>query len=324
MLVLSTLLCSWALTGIIRTFFLKKKLLDIPNERSSHTLPTPHGGGIAIGIVWFAGMVYLYVFGQIAPSLFHALLAGVVLCVISYVDDVYTISPKVRLMIHALVACAGIYSLGGIARIDLGVVVLEHAWITNIVAFLCIIWSINLYNFLDGIDGYAGSEGLFLALFGFVVFGGDVYVLLGASILGFLVWNWQPAKIFMGDVGSTLLGYSIAIMALYHQNEGSSLLIWLIVYGLFWFDATLTIIRRYRNHEKIIQAHKKHGYQRLVQSGWSHQKVVLFAQGVNLLLGVLGYIAFMKHEWLLGCFLLSVGFLYGIMKRIDAKKKFEL
>ena len=127
----------------------------------------------------------------------------------------------------------------------------------------------------------------------------------------------------MGDVGSTLLGYTVAIFALYYQNSGFSIFIWIILFGLFWFDATLTLIRRYKNHEKLSQAHRKHAYQRLVQSGILHDRVVFFALGINLVLLILGYSAFIQPSNVMGYLMAAVLVLYGAMKIVDKRKKFE-
>ncbi|AHJ13711.1 MraY family glycosyltransferase [Sulfurospirillum multivorans] len=323
MIYLFIFMASLFLTYLIRTYALKKSLLATVNERSSHTTPTPHGGGIAIAVTWFLGLVYLFTCKEIEPTLFYALLCGSLLSVVSYFDDLYELSPKLRLLVQAGVSVAGLYVLGGLEQIDFGFWMIENPLITNVLAFLGIMWFINLYNFLDGIDGYAGSEAIFLAIAGWLLFGGDHFLILVASVAGFLVWNWHRAKIFMGDVGSTLLGYTVAIFALYYQNSGFSIFIWIILFGLFWFDATLTLIRRYKNHEKLSQAHRKHAYQRLVQSGILHDRVVFFALGINLVLLILGYSAFTQPSNAMGYFMVAILVLYGAVKMVDKRKKFE-
>jgi len=135
-----------------------------------------------------------------------------------------------------------------------------------------------------------------------------------------LYWNFNNAKIFMGDVGSTLLGYNVAIFTLYYANqEPTNLWIWIILFGLFWFDATLTLIRRKLNGEKISEAHKKHGYQRLNQSGWSHFKVTNYSIGLNIVLFCIVY--FISNVFI--AFLVSLILLFAIMKFIDSKKAFN-
>lgn len=315
-------LVSLFLTYLIRIYALKKSLLVKVNERSSHTTPTPHGGGIAIAVTWFFGLMYLFTCKVIENSFFYALMCGSILSMVSYVDDLYELSPKLRLLVQSGVSIAGLYALGGLERIDFGYWMIENLFITNTLAFVGIMWFINLYNFLDGIDGYAGSEAIFLSISGWLLFGGEHFLILAASVAGFLVWNWHKAKIFMGDVGSTLLGYTTAIFALYYQNKGVSIFVWIILFGLFWFDATLTLARRYKNNEKISQSHRKHAYQRLVQSGVMHDRVVFFALSVNLILLILGYSALINHTWLIGCFIIALIVLYGTMKIVDKRKKF--
>lgn len=314
---------SFTLTFLIKQISLKKSLLIRPNERSSHTTPTPHGGGIAIAITWFLGLVYLFTYQRIESSLFYALMCGSLLSCVSYLDDLYELSPKTRLFAQVVVSIAGLYALGGLNKIDFGFWILENPFITNPLALFGIIWFINLYNFLDGIDGYAGSEAIFLAIAGWLFFGGDHFLILLVSVTGFLVWNWHKAKIFMGDVGSTLLGYTIAIFALYYQNNGESIFIWIILFGLFWFDATLTLLRRYRNKEKLSLAHRKHAYQRLVQSGIPHDHVVLFALSINFVLLILGYSALSNPTLIIFYVAVVVIILYIIMKIVDNQKKFE-
>ena len=310
---------SLVLTYLVKEISLKKSLVAIPNDRSSHITPTPHGGGIALAVTWFSGISYLYYINDIDSSLYYGLMVGIIISIVSYFDDLYELSAKLRIIIQSSVAIAGLYFLGGFSSIDLGLFSLENQFITNIFAFFMIIWFINLYNFLDGIDGYAGSEAVFLGLAGFILFSGNHFLVFIAAVLGFLFLNWHKAKIFMGDVGSTLLGYNIAIFAVYYANqEPANLWVWVTLFGVFWFDATLTLFRRYKNKEKLSQAHKKHAYQRLTQSGLSHDKVVLFSILVNLTLFSLVYLITNK----LIAFLISLMVLYIAMKFVDRKKGF--
>jgi Fuc2NAc and GlcNAc transferase len=173
---------------------------------------------------------------------------------------------------------------------------------------------------LDGIDGYAGSESIFLALAGYILFGGEHFLVLIFATLGFLVWNWHKAKIFMGDVGSTLLGYNIAIFTLYYSNQNSeNFWIWIVLFGLFWFDATLTLFRRKLNGEQLSIAHKKHAYQRLTQAGFKHDKVVFSSIVVNLCLFLFVY--FFTNPFL--SFFFSITLLSLIMWFVEKKKTFK-
>jgi Fuc2NAc and GlcNAc transferase len=321
MIYILLLILSFTLTYLIKTYYIKNAILEEINERSSHTVPTPHGGGIALAITWFMGLVYLNYTSQIDTSLFYALLVGVIISVVSFFDDLYDLSPKIRLIAQASVAVGGLYFLGGFDTFTLGLFDISNPIFNNIFAFLLIVWFINLYNFLDGINGYAGSEIVFLSVAGYLLFGGGHFIVLAVASLGFLVWNYgNKAKIFMGDVGSTLLGYNVAIFTLYYANEqASNLWIWIVLFGVFWFDATLTLVRRKLNGEQLSQAHKKHGYQRLQQSGWSHLKVTNYSILANVVLFCIVY--FVSDVWV--AFVMSLMVLFGIMKFIDTKKGFE-
>lgn len=299
---------------------IKKSLVASVTERSSHTVPTPHGGGIALAITWFIGLSYLFIINQIEPNLFYALLFGVVISIVSFFDDIYELSPKLRLIIQAIVAIGGLYFLGGFETLTFGIFDIQNSIFTNIFAFFMIIWFINLYNFLDGINGYAGSEAIFLSLAGFILFGGNHFLVLAVAVLGFLYWNWNKAKIFMGDVGSTLLGYNVAIFTIYYANqEPTNFWIWIILFSVYWFDATLTLIRRKLNKERLSLAHKKHAYQRLTQAGWSHYKVTNYSIVLNILLFVIVY--FISNIFV--AFLFSFVVVVVVMKFIDSKKAFE-
>lgn len=319
MIYIVLLLISFLLTYFIKNYMIKKSLVVSVNERSSHTVPTPHGGGIAIAITWFIGLFYLYFIGQIENNLFYALLFGAVISIVSFFDDIYELSPKLRLIIQAIVAIGGLYFLGGFETLTFGIFDIQNPIFTNIFAFFMIIWFINLYNFLDGINGYAGSEAVFLSLAGFILFGGNHFLVLAVAVLGFLYWNWNKAKIFMGDVGSTLLGYNVAIFTIYYANqEPTNFWIWIVLFSVYWFDATLTLIRRKLNKERLSQAHKKHAYQRLTQAGWSHYKVTNYSIVLNIILFSIVY--FVSNIFL--SFIIYSIVLLFVIKYIDYKKAF--
>jgi Fuc2NAc and GlcNAc transferase len=244
-------------------------------------------------------------------------LCAIPIAFISLLDDIYVLSYKLRFIVQSLSTLMALYCLGGVNHIDFIFFDLDGSWV-NIIAFFIIVWLTNLYNFLDGIDGYAGSQALVVGL-GLSFFLGNVLGLLLVSIsLGFLVFNWDKASIFMGDVGSATLGFIFAIFALSDTSNGN-IYLWLVMLSLFWFDATITLFRRYLNHESITQAHNKHAYQRLVQSGWSHNKVVFYALCFNLLFLFLLYI--IKYIWIV--FILNILSLVLIMRFIGTQKSFK-
>ena len=285
MIYLLLLLLSFLLTYFIKNYALKKSLVAHVNERSSHSIPTPHGGGIAIALTWFAGLIYLFVFDKIEPTLFYALLVGALISIVSFFDDIYELSARLRLAVQSAVTVVGLYFIGGLESIDFGVFAIQNQIVTSFFAFLMILWYINLTNFIDGINGYVGSEVVFLSVAGVLLFGDTHFCVLAVAVLGFLYWNYNKAKIFMGDVGSTLLGYNIGIFTIYYANqEASSFWVWIMLFAVFWFDATVTLVRRKLNGEKLSQAHKKHAYQRLTQAGWSHFKVTNYVMALNMVI----------------------------------------
>ncbi len=314
MIYFTLFIVSIVLTYMIKAYALKKSVMDIPNERSSHTVPTPRGGGAAIIIVFYIGVFYFR--ESIDIKLFYALLCGVPVALIGLMDDIFTLSSKLRFLIQSISTGTALYFLGGVTYIDLMLFEFQGWWL-NIVAFLAIVWLTNLYNFLDGIDGYAGSEAVIGGLGLFLLFNHPLGLVIVAAALGFLIFNWHQASIFMGDIGSTTLGFIFAVFVFTDTGHGS-IYVWLVLLSLFWFDATLTLIRRYLNGERISQAHKKHAYQRLVQSGWRHDKVAGYALLFNLLfLGLLYY-----GVNVLVVFVLNIISLFVIVKFIDSRRSF--
>ena len=315
MLILFSFLGTLAIRHVAR----KKKLLDRPNDRSSHTVATPHGGGLAIMLAFYAGLGYLYLTGAVERGLFYALLCGIPVMVISQLDDIYGLSAKGRFSVQVASALAALYALDGVDSMAFGVFTLEGGWI-NVFALLLLLWYTNLYNFLDGIDGYAGSEAVFVGISGFILFGSEIGLLVATASVGFLIFNWHKASIFMGDVGSAPLGFLFAVLTL--NDAGSShFLGWLVLLSLFWFDATVTLWRRWRNGERLSQAHKKHAYQRLYQSGIAHDGVVLRAMGLNLLLLLLLLVMGPERFW--AVLLAAVALLWWAMSYVDRQKAFS-
>jgi UDP-N-acetylmuramyl pentapeptide phosphotransferase/UDP-N-acetylglucosamine-1-phosphate transferase len=316
---LSTLL----LTYLVKVITIKRSILDIPNDRSSHTIPTPRGGGIAIAITWFSIIFVLFIKTEIDPVLFYSLLCGIPIAIIGIVDDIFKISPKLRLIVQSFSAIVAVIILGGLQSIDLGFIQISTLYFFSFIAIIAVVWFTNLFNFLDGIDGYISSEVIIIGVASFLFFGTIPTLFLAAVTAGFLFWNWQPAKIFMGDVGSTFLGFSIAVFAIYYQNVNtSSIIIWLMFSSLFWFDATLTIFRRWRNHETLSDAHRKHAYQRIVQFGFSHQKTVVFSILINIIILGLAWFAIKFPNYSLLFLGLNVFCLFIIVKIVDIQLPF--
>ena len=306
-------------TYLIRQVAIKKELLDHPNARSSHTTPTPKGGGLAIILLFYTILIYLFFQSEVASPLFFTLLSGLPIVIVSFIDDIYPLNAKVRFSIQLFSAILSVFFLGGVDKIDFVLFTLQGSWV-NLLAIIGIIWLTNLYNFLDGIDGYAGSEALFVGLAAFLLFGNELALILAIAAAGFLVFNWHKASIFMGDVGSAPLGFIFAVLMLYDAHS-AHFVAWLILLSLFWFDATYTLIRRAIHREKLSQAHKKHLYQRLTQAGFSHDKVVLMALVFNL--GLLLMLFLLPENLYFYLFCLLIVLLYGLTKIVDRLKAFS-
>ena len=314
---------SFILTWLIRLWALKFKILDIPNKRSSHSTPTTRGGGLAIVICWYLGITFLFAYDYIADNLYYAFLSGSILAVISLIDDLLSLKPAIRLLGQLLSASLAIYFLKGIDIIIVSGWTIKPEIILIPLIIIAIVWFINLYNFLDGIDGYASIEAICIAAVIFLFTGNTLSLLLIASIAGFLFWNRPKAKIFMGDIGSTQLGFILIILGIYLHNEDQfSLVHWIILVSPFWFDATFTLFRRWKNNEKLSQAHKKHAYQRIVQYGFTHLQTDLALIALNVLMAIV--IVFVrKFSFLtIPLFISVIILLYLITRQVDKRVPF--
>ena len=315
------LIVSFILTWVIRKFSVKNRILDIPNERSSHSVPTPRGGGLAIVIAWYVGITIMFVLLTIDDKLYFALMSGIILAAISVIDDVIDLRPSIRIIAQTITVLLAFYFLNGIQPVLLFNKVLIPSIVLYPVVIVGMVWFINLYNFLDGIDGYASLEAIAIALAFYLFTGNAISFVLISSVIGFLIWNWPKAKIFMGDVGSTQLGFIIVVLGIYFHNEKSfSIINWLILTAPFWFDATLTLYRRWRNKEKLSQAHRKHIYQRLVQSGFSHLKVDILLILINFFIILLVYFTHRNSMLQIPLLLITTGSLYIIAIYADRRK----
>lgn len=278
------LLCSAFLTWMVRIYALKNMILDIPNERSSHHIPIPRGGGMAIIVTFFVSLIGLNLIGYIETNLFLALMVGgMIIAIIGYYDDAYSINARWRILLHSLAAAWTLYCLGGFFLLEVGTFRLNLHWTGPLLAIISIVACINFYNFMDGIDGLAGSEGIFVGLTSGIALWwiGEQHLaivlwLLAFSIMGFTVWNWQPAKIFLGDVGSGFLGFIFSTVGLYTVNKGLlSLTFWWIVLAVFICDPLFTLIQRIYQGKKWYNPHREHAYQRLIFFGTKHHQVTL-------------------------------------------------
>jgi Fuc2NAc and GlcNAc transferase len=288
----AALAVSAGLTGVVIRLATQHGMLDLPNARSSHTAPTPRGGGIAIVMASAGGLVLLAALGAVQPALIAAVLGGgVAVAFVGFLDDRRRLSALVRLLVHAAAALWALIVLGGLPPIQIGEHVLHLGWGGWVIGTLAIMWVLNLFNFMDGIDGIAAGEAVFVvgagALISMLAATGtaasSAAIVFGAACLGFLPWNWAPAKIFMGDVGSGYVGYVIAVLAIASARDNpTALLVWLILGGVFFCDATLTLIRRLVRGERVHQAHRSHAYQWLARRWQSHGRAASAVLAINL------------------------------------------
>lgn len=287
---LVVLLFSAWLTGLLRHYALRTQLLDLPNERSSHTQPTPRGGGLALVVSFVFGLVCLWLWGGVAAEVLVAVgVGGVLIAAIGYLDDRHGLPARWRFLVHMLAASWALWWLGGFPALPVFDVELRLGWLGIPIGVVAIVWLLNLYNFMDGIDGIAATEAVTVAVGAALLLWlqGDagaaaLLVILAAAALGFLVWNWPPAKIFMGDVGSAFLGYVFAVLALGLSSGALNLWVWLILLGVFVVDATYTLLRRLLRGERVYQAHRSHAYQRAARRWGSHKKVTVATAGINV------------------------------------------
>ncbi len=314
---------SFILTYFIIRVALKHKILDIPNERSSHNIPTPRGGGLAIVISWFIGITVLRGLDLIERDLFFALLSGILLAIVSLIDDVVSLPPYIRLTVQLVTTIISLWFLNGINSISFAGLSIDSIIVLYPIVLIGIVWFINLFNFLDGIDAYASLEAIVIALAIYIFTGNVINLILICSISGFLFWNWPKARIFMGDIGSTQLGFVLVILGIYFHNTSQlSIIYWIMLSSLFWFDATLTLFRRWKNREKLSVAHRKHAYQRAVQSGLSHQNTILLSLLVNTI--IIGFVIIVRKQpgLIVPVFLINILFLWIIVKIIDRRVPF--
>ncbi|MDP9522126.1 MraY family glycosyltransferase [Pseudomonas putida] len=282
---------SWWMTAVLRRYALSRSLLDIPNARSSHTLPTPRGGGLSFVVAMLVALLGLAWAGSIAPVQLVSLLgAGGLVALIGFMDDHGHIAARWRLLGHFAAAGWGLAWLGGMPPLTVFGLALGPVWLSSIIGVLYLVWLLNLYNFMDGIDGLASIEAICVCLGGALLYWVSGHaqaawlpLLLAASVAGFLCWNFPPARIFMGDAGSGFLGIVLGLLALMAGSVNPLLFWgWLILLGVFVVDATFTLGRRLLRGEKVYEAHRSHAYQYASRRHGSHRPVSLAVAAINL------------------------------------------
>lgn len=282
---------SFLLTAVIRRYAMSRNLMDIPNVRSSHVVATPRGGGVAIVFAYLISLVFLYVAGLVSTSVFIANAgAGSLIALIGFMDDHGHIAARWRLLGH-FAAAVWLLTWGEtLPAVEFFHVSINLGWVGNVLAAFYLVWLLNLYNFMDGIDGIASVEAVCACIGASLIYwlaGLDNLIwaplFLAASVIGFLFWNFPPARIFMGDAGSGFLGIMLGGLSLQAAWAHSSMLwAWLILLGVFIVDATFTLLRRLLRGDKVYEAHRSHAYQFASRRFGKHLPVTIAVGAINL------------------------------------------
>jgi UDP-GlcNAc:undecaprenyl-phosphate GlcNAc-1-phosphate transferase len=277
------------------------QILDVPNERSSHARPMPRTGGVAIVLAFCLGVGAAWWVGLLDAELAWIILVpGVVMFLLGLADDVLSLHEGAKLLVQIVIA-GGTVLIGGVLLrvVDLpGIGAVSLGWSTVPVTIVWIVGMVNVYNFMDGLDGLAAGVAVIIAGWlatAFFLNGsaalGTVALLVGASAAGFLLFNFPPARIFMGDSGSAFLGFQFAILAVLGSGEagpGLPFLFFPLLLGAFFADAGVTLVRRIMKGETWYKAHRVHYYQRLTNLGFSHRDVSVVEYGLAFSLGASG------------------------------------
>jgi Fuc2NAc and GlcNAc transferase len=282
---------SLGLTGCFRRHALAHLILDVPNARSSHTIATPRGGGVAIVLSVLVALLMLGWLDRLAWPVVRSLCGGGALAaLIGFVDDQGHVAPRWRLIGHFAAASWALAALGGVPPLEALGFALSSGWLGFVITAVYLVWMLNLTNFMDGIDGIAGVEAITVCLSAaflseITVPGTHLWIaplVLASATLGFLVWNWPPAKIFMGDAGSGFLGLILAILSLHAGAVANRLFwSWVILLGVFVVDATVTLIRRMAHGERFYEAHRSHAYQHAAERRGAHMPVTVAVGVIN-------------------------------------------
>jgi len=322
LILVTSVLLSWFCIGRLRHYLLAKDIVDTPNERTMHEGRVPRGGGVVI-IVMLALVLLGLATSSARPMLFFALFLTVLFWAgLGWWDDKHDLSPKVRLLLQMGFAVLGVSAFGWVDNIQLTADLrLPLAWFGALLSFVGVLWLANLYNFMDGMDGFSAAQAIVASVtFGFWFWSmGDIeialicLVLVGASY-GFLLWNWKPAKIFMGDVGSIALGAFFASLIIIASSRFDIPVISMVMlFGLFVTDASLTMIRRIIKREKFWMPHRQHYYQRLGLAGMRHDKIVILSIVVMLFCSLIATFSLIYRDTILVCFGVLCLFMLGLV-----------
>ncbi|MDO9086236.1 MAG: glycosyltransferase family 4 protein [Anaerolineaceae bacterium] len=288
---------------LVRNWLMKRRIIDLPNERSSHSVPTPRGGGLIIVLITLTVALVSFLIAQEWKTGLVFVVIGCGVAWIGWQDDLRSLSPKLRFLLQGMAAIVTIIGFGYFDAVTIPLFGILHLGIIGIpITFLWLVGLINAFNFMDGIDGISGSVALTAAL-GWMLFLGVngqfssplfwIALAIAASNLGFLGHNWSPARIFMGDVASTFLGFCFAVLPLLSVGKvEDSFLLGVIVLWAYILDTFITFARRAIKREKVFSAHRSHIYQRLVISGYQVSSIT----SLYLMLTSLGVV--LAYAWI--------------------------
>jgi Fuc2NAc and GlcNAc transferase len=315
------LIFGWLITRLMLALSQRLRLVAIPNERSFHEQPTPSGGGVGLVLPVVVWAALSFQAGGLAVAVSFA---GIAIAVVGFIDDFKHLPSWLRLCVHLGAAALAVWCLQ-IDVVPIGNIVVGAPLIVAILVTVAVAWFTNLYNFMDGIDGIAGGQCLVLCAGALVIgapsgLSAELLWLLAGAALGFLLLNWAPARIFMGDVGSGFLGFVIAVITLDLARRGELPHIGtMILLTGFWFDATYTLCVRMFTGQRFASAHRSHFYQKLAERiGHGRTSAVYLVVGAAYL-GPLAWLATQYNglDWLalavaalpllIGCFVLKAG-----------------
>lgn len=282
-------LVTLVVTPLLARWLRARRILDWPDERRSHLQPTPRGGGLAM-LLGFA-LALVAIPAQWLAVLPLLLLTGMV-ATLGWLEDRHELPVRARLL--AMLGFAGglVAYFGPVTQVEIFELVMPWSWLWTGLAVVAVVWLINLHNFMDGSDGLAAMQGAWSAgILGWLLYqdgagaAGLSGLALAGACLGFLCWNRPPARLFMGDVGSLMIGGMVGLLAYAGAAKGLvSIWLSLMICSVFVVDATATLLRRVRMEGQWYTPHREHAYQRLIGAGWSHAQVLGLYASVNLAL----------------------------------------
>ena len=310
-LLASISLLSFIFTFLLKEYFLSKNMLVTPDLRSSHKNPKPQGGGLAVILSLCISFLFFYFFNLIEKEDFiFFLIPGILVALISFIDDLSEVKPSIRMLVHTFCALCGLYFIGDFNSLSFFNQNIELRFWGYLLGLIYIVWMINLYNFMDGIDGLASLEAIFVflifSIFAYFILSDPslafVLISIAASVFGFLFFNFPKSVIILGDVGSCFLGIVIALISIKtSQLEPELFWCWLILLGVFLVDSTYTLIVRIIRKEKFYLPHSLHAYQKLSRILNSHSKATFILLSINIfwLTPFAFFVAFKKIDGLL-------------------------